>query len=188
MPESPLADEPLNVEVLRSEHAFEGRVWSVRRDAFRYGGTEITREYLDHPGAVAVLAVDDQDRVLLIQQYRHPIRMRDWELPAGLLDVDGEPELEAAQRELAEEADLRADHWERLAFFHTSPGGSDESLTVFLATGVGDAGEVFARSEEEADILVRWVPFAEVLEAVLTGQLTNAILQIAVLTAHARRG
>lgn len=181
-----LVDEPIHLEVTGSEQVFDGAVWHVRRDRFRYNGGEITREYLDHPGAVAVLAFDDQDRVLLIQQYRHPVRRREWELPAGLLDVAGEPPLDAAKRELAEEADLAAEHWEQLAFFHTSPGGSDESITIFSASGVSATDE-FERSDEEADIVVRWVPFGDALEAVLDGRVTNAILQIAVLTAHAKR-
>src|SRR5690606_11238798 len=87
---SALRDEPLTPEVLESTLAFEGAVWDIRSDRFRYGDGEIVRQYVDHPGAVVIVAIDDEDRVLLIQQYRHPIRHRDWELPAGLLDIAGE--------------------------------------------------------------------------------------------------
>src|SRR5690554_8185087 len=87
-----LEDLPFNVPVVSSEVAFDGTVWNVRRDRFEYGDHELVREYVDHPGAVAVLAIDDQERVLLIRQYRHPVRMRELELPAGLLDVDGRSE------------------------------------------------------------------------------------------------
>ena len=94
-----LTDDPVQVEVLRTETPFTGRVWNIRRDAFAYNGDTIVREYVDHTGAVAVLAMDDQERVLLIKQYRHPVRARDWEIPAGLLDVAGEDALAAAQRD-----------------------------------------------------------------------------------------
>ncbi|WP_213816980.1 NUDIX hydrolase [Glaciihabitans sp. dw_435] len=184
--DAPLTDEPTPRPVLESDLVFEGRVWDIRRDTFEYGGHEIVRDYVDHPGAVAVLALDERDRVLLIQQYRHPIAMREWELPAGLLDIDNEASLAAAQRELAEEVDLRADDWSSLVSFHTSPGGSNELIDVYLARGL-TATDTFAREEEEADIALRWVPLDEAVTAVLDGRLRNSILMIAVLAAHARR-
>jgi len=173
-------------QVTSSERVFEGRVWDIRRDEFTFAGHNIVREYMDHPGAVAVLAIDDQDRVLLINQYRHPVGLRDWELPAGLLDVDGEPPLAAARRELAEETDLTAEHWSELITFHTSPGGSNETLHVFEARGLLP-NEAYARTEEEAEIVLRWVPLDEAVDAVLEGRLSNSILIIAVLAAHAQR-
>jgi 8-oxo-dGTP pyrophosphatase MutT (NUDIX family) len=182
-----LADQPALVPVRSSAVLHDGKIWDVVREDFEYGDTVLTREYVDHPGAVAVLALDDVDRVLLIRQYRHPIRMRDWELPAGLLDVDGEGPLEAAKRELLEEADLEATDWSDLAEFYTSPGGSNELLRVYLARGL-TATDAFARFAEEEDIEVRWVALDEAVEAVLGGRLKNSILTIAVLTAHARRG
>src|SRR5699024_5294316 len=103
-----------------------------------------------------ILALDDEDRVLLIRQYRHPVRRRDWEIPAGLLDVAGEHPLATARRELAEEADLAATQWSVLAEFATSPGGSNELIRVYLARGLTEL-EPFARTEEEADIERRWV-------------------------------
>ncbi|MEO6533097.1 MAG: NUDIX hydrolase [Pseudolysinimonas sp.] len=184
--EGAIRDLRAPAEVTSSERVFEGRVWDIRRDEFTFAGHTIAREYMDHPGAVAVLAIDDQDRVLLINQYRHPIGLRDWELPAGLLDVDGEPPVAAARRELAEETDLTAEHWSELITFHTSPGGSNETLHVFEARGLLPT-ERFARTEEEAEIVLRWVPMAEAADAVLEGRLTNSILIIAVLAAHARR-
>lgn len=184
--QGPIRDLRDPVPVTSSERVYSGRVWDIRRDEFVLGGGSITREYVDHPGAVAVLAIDDQDRVLLINQYRHPIGLRDWELPAGLLDVDGEPPLDTARRELAEEADLMAEHWSELITFHTSPGGSNETLCVFEARGLLPT-RPFARSDEEAEIVVRWVPLDEAADAVLEGRLSNAILIIAVLAAHAQR-
>lgn len=181
-----LADEVASNEVVSSDLVFEGRVWNIRRDVVTYGDGEITRDYVDHTGAVAVLALDENDRVLLIQQYRHPVGLRDWELPAGLLDEEGEEALAAAQRELAEEADLQASDWSKLVSFHTSPGGSNEIVHVYLARGLS-ATPAFAREAEEADIVLRWVSLDEVVAAILDGSLTNSILMIAVLAAHARR-
>lgn len=181
-----LRDEPFEPEVLRSDLAYEGAVWNVRDDRVRYGDGEIRRQYVAHTGAVAVLALDDEGRVLLIQQYRHPIRHRDWELPAGLLDVAGEEPLEAARRELAEEADLVAAHWEPLVSTWTTPGGNDELIHVFLATGVSAAQDAHAREDEEADIRVEWVPLDAAVAAVLDGRMRNGILSIGVLAAAQR--
>lgn len=183
----PLSDAPVEPEILAAETVFAGRVWDVRRERFRLEHSEPVREFVAHPGAVAILALDDDDRVLLIRQYRHPIRTAEWELPAGLLDVEGEPPLDAARRELAEEADLVAERWERLLAFHTTPGGSDERLEVFLAQGLRPADSTFERTEEEADLAWRWVPLGEAVAAVLDGRLENAILQLGVLALHARR-
>ncbi|MEY2458072.1 MAG: 8-oxo-dGDP phosphatase [Acidimicrobiaceae bacterium] len=183
----PLIDEATQVDVVESELIHEGRVWDLRREEFIYNGQPIVREFVDHPGAVAVLAMDERERVLLIKQYRHPIRHRDWEIPAGLLDEAGEHPLMAAQRELAEEADLEADDWSVLAEFTTSPGGSDEAIRIYLARGVRAAREVFARTEEEADIEVRWVPLDEVVEAVLARRVQNPSLVIGALAAQASR-
>ena len=185
MPE--LTDDFVEPEVLTSDVVFEGKVWNIRRDRLVLEGDELVREYTDHPGAVAVLALDERDRVLLIKQYRHPIEMRDWELPAGLLDIRGESPLAAAQRELAEEVDLVAESWSLLAEFMTSPGGSNEVLRVYLARGVSAAPVTFDRTEEEAGIEVRWLPLDDVVEGVLTRDLQNSILVIAALSAAAGR-
>lgn len=181
-----LHDEPFEPEVLQSDLAFEGAVWDVRDDRVRYGNGEIRRQYVAHTGAVAILALDDQGRVLLIQQYRHPIRHRDWELPAGLLDVPGEEPLEAARRELAEEADLTASQWEPLVASWTTPGGNDELIHIFLATGLSDAETPHAREDEEADIRVEWVPLADAVDAVLAGRMRNGILSLGVMAATLR--
>lgn len=188
MPESAsdLRDEPFDPEVLQSDLVFEGAVWDVRDDRVRYGDGEIRRQYVAHTGAVAIVALDDDGRVLLIQQYRHPIRHRDWELPAGLLDVAGEEPLAAAQRELAEEADLVADHWEPLVSSWTTPGGNDEIIHVFRATGLRAAEQAHARVDEEADIRVEWMPLADTVDAVLTGRMRNGILGLGVMAATLR--
>ncbi|MBP3978858.1 NUDIX hydrolase [Microbacterium sp. BLY] len=181
-----LRDEPFEPEVVSSDLVYEGYVWDVRSDRVRYGDGEIVREYVAHPGAVAILALDDEERVLLIQQYRHPIRHRDWELPAGLLDIEGEEPVAAARRELAEEADLVAAQWEPLVSSWTTPGGNDELIRVFLATGLSPAETAHAREDEEADIRVAWVPLEEAVAGVLEGRLHNGILSIGVLAAAQR--
>jgi 8-oxo-dGTP pyrophosphatase MutT (NUDIX family) len=182
----PLADELVDPVVVSSEVAFEGMVWNVRRERFVNGTGEITREFVDHTGAVAILAMDDRERVLLIKQYRHAIRAREWELPAGLLDVSGESPVLAAQRELAEEVDLAASDWAVLTDFVSTPGGNNEHLRVYLARGLSDT-DVFHRTDEEADIEKRWASLDEVVEAVLERRIQNSILAMAVLTASAAK-
>lgn len=181
-----LEDDPWTANVRLSEVVYHGAVWDIRRDRLDYGDGEIVREYVDHSGAVAVLACDDAGRVLLIKQYRHPIGARDWEIPAGLLDGDGEQPLAAAQRELAEEADLAASRWDLLTEFFTSPGGSNEAIRVYLARGLSPTA-TFGRTAEEADIETRWVDLDTAVTAVLERRCTNAILANAVLAAAASR-
>jgi 8-oxo-dGDP phosphatase len=181
-----LEDESWTAPVRTSEVVYHGAVWDIRRDRFDYGDGEIVREYVDHTGAVAVLACDEADRVLLIKQYRHPIGARDWEIPAGLLDEHDELPLAAAQRELAEEADLAASHWNLLTEFFTSPGGSNEAIRVYLARGLSPTA-TFGRSDEEADIETRWVDLDAAVAAVLERRCANAILANAVLAAAASR-
>jgi 8-oxo-dGDP phosphatase len=184
--EESLQDEPVVPQILTSELVYEGAVWNVQAETFDYNHKTIARQFIDHPGAVAVLVLDAEGRVLLIQQYRHAIRMRDWELPAGLLDIEGEEPLVAAQRELAEEADLVAGEWSQLVDFYSSPGGSNELIRVYLASSIQPTETAFPRFDEEADIVKRWVPLADVVAGVREGRLRNSILAIAVLSAHAR--
>ena len=183
----PIADEPASLPLRSSERVYEGRVWDLRRDVFELGGAPVLREYVDHPGAVAVLALDEADRVFLIRQYRHPVRSRDWEIPAGLLDVPGEDPLAAAMRELAEEGDLEASDWAVLSDFFTTPGGSDEAIRIYLARGIRETSESFAREDEEAHMETRWVDLDECVDAVLARRVQNPSLIVGVLAAHASR-
>ena len=178
-----LSDESAELEVVASELVYEGAVWAVRSDTLRYGDREIVRQYVDHPGASAIVAVDDEHRVLLIQQYRHPIRRRDWEIPAGLLDIEGESPLHTAQRELMEEVDLVAADWQPLVSLFTTPGGNDEVVHLFLARGLSAVGHEHAREDEEADIRIEWVPLADAVTGVLEGRLRNGILATSLLAA-----
>ena len=183
----PLADEPAEVRVLDSELLVRGRVWDVRRDRFVFGGSELVRDYVDHTGAVAVLAMDADERVLLIRQYRHPIAHRDWEIPAGLMDAPGESGLGAARRELAEEADLRAGRWDLLLDLFLSPGGTSEAMRIFLARDLEAVAHDYVRADEEAELEPRWVPLDEVVEAALDGRIRNAVTASAALAAAASR-
>jgi len=173
-----------------SERVFDGMVWDVVRDTVDLGeGGTVRREYVQHPGAVCIVALDDRDRVLLIQQYRHPVGAFEWELPAGLLDVPGEPPWEAAARELHEEADLEAARWDVLMDYYASPGGVSEALRIFLARDLSDVphDDRHSREDEELGMPVRWVDLDEAHEAVLRGQLHNPGALIGILAAHAAR-
>jgi 8-oxo-dGDP phosphatase len=181
-----LRDEPLEVDVVDSDLVYAGKVWDVRSDTFRYNDADLVRQYVDHPGASAVVALDDRERVLLIQQYRHPIRHRDWEIPAGLLDMDGESPEDTARRELDEEADLTASDWTSLVSVFTTPGGNDEVVHIFLARGLAPTGGAFDRFAEEADIRTEWVALTDVVTAVLEGRMRNGILAAGVLAAAER--
>ena len=176
--------------VEHSETVFEGMVWDVVRDTVDLGeGGTVRREYIQHPGAVGVVALDDRGRVLLIQQYRHPVGTFEWELPAGLLDVAGEPPWQAAARELHEEADLEAGRWDVLMDYYASPGGVSEALRIFVARDLSDVphGDRFTRESEELGMPTRWVDLDEAHDAVLRGQLHNPAAVIGILAAHAAR-
>lgn len=182
--------EPHDYEVTGSETIFDGRIMTVRRDEVRMpDGSLAQREIVDHMGAVGILALDDEGRVVLVNQYRHALGARIDELPAGLLDVDGEPALEAAKRELAEEAGLRADEWNVLLDLHSSPGVSNEAVRVFLARGLHAIGDDDREQleHEELTMTVERVPLTDALQRVLHGHLTNAIAVAGLLAAvHGR--
>ncbi len=174
-----------------------GYVWDLVRDEVVLDGVAggalgtgtVVRELLHHPGAVGVLAVDDDERVLLVRQYRHPVEHLLWELPAGLLDVAGEPPHLAAARELAEEADLRAGSYRVLLDWFLSPGGSDEAFRLFLARDLSPVPEAerHVRTAEEAGMVSRWVPLEVLRDAVLAGDLHSPSLVAGVLAAWAAR-
>ncbi|MFE5913879.1 NUDIX domain-containing protein [Streptomyces wedmorensis] len=184
-----LQDTPEEWPVTATETPFQGKKTSVRTDdVVMRDGTVARRDYQVHPGSVAVLALDEQDRVLLIKQYRHPVRQKLWEIPAGLLDVPGENPLHAAQRELYEEAHVKAADWRVLTDVYTSPGGTDEALRIFLARDLAEAeGERYEVSDEEADMELARVPLAELVRGALAGDLHNTCLVVGVLSLAAVR-
>ena len=185
-----MTDARVPRRVLQSRTRFEGRVWSVRTDTVELGdGQTVHRDVVDHPGAVGVIALDGQERVLLVRQYRHPVASLLWEPPAGLLDVEGEEPLAAAQRELYEEAGQRADEWAVLVDFYNSPGGSDEAFRCYLARGLHavPAEERHAGEGEERDMPTAWLPLDEAVGKVLAGELHNPTAVAGVLAAAAAR-
>jgi len=167
----------------------EGRVWDLVSDEVDLGDSQVVREWVDHPGAVAVIALDEDERVLLLQQYRHPVRSELWEPPAGLLDVEGEPHVDAAARELAEEADLVAGSWWRLVDFYTTPGGSSERITIFLARDLSPVADEdrFERTDEEASMVPAWIALDDAIKAVLAGRLHSPTAVTGILAAAAAR-
>ncbi|QNN52622.1 NUDIX domain-containing protein [Nocardioides mesophilus] len=186
---SDLRDRPEQWPVHEVEEIWDGKApFSVRRDLIsapadpdeRFG-----RLVLEHPGAVVVLAVDEQERALVLRQYRHPVHQRLVELPAGLLDKPDEDPRVAAERELREEALLLAGEWTHLLTTYSSPGLTSERLELFLARDLSEApdrGDGFELHHEEADMTSEWVPVAELLAGFLDGRLADGPLGHAVMT------
>lgn len=188
--EVPLRDEcdPRPVEERRLIH--RGAVWNIVQDRVDLGEAGVvTRDIMDHPGAVGIIALDSADRVLVLQQYRHPTGSLLWEVPAGLMDHPGEDPLAAAKRELAEEADLTAATWNVVVDFYTSPGGSTEPLRVYLARGLAPVPEAerYVRGEEELGMPTGWVSLDDLVAAILGGHVHNPTIVSGALAAYASR-
>jgi 8-oxo-dGDP phosphatase len=184
----PIADTVEEWPVVSSAERYRGKIINVRSDTIRSpDGNTAEREVVEHPGAVGVLALDESRRVLMIRQYRHPVGRLLWELPAGLRDVAGEPVLQTARRELLEETGYRAAHWDVLVDYFSSPGIITERLRVFLARGlelVPEAERDFVPENEEAHLLVDWVPLEEAVSLVLAGELHNSVAVMGILAVH----
>lgn len=184
-----IRDTPESWEVVESRKRFAGYVIDVVTDTVRMPRDETAdRDYVRHPGSVGVLALDDAGRVLLIRQYRHPTRHLLWELPAGIRDVEGEPLVDGAARELAEEAGYRAATWHTLVDLYTSPGCSDERIRVFLARDlekIPDEENTFEHRHEEIGMPVEWVPLDDAVRRVLAGMIHNSAAVAGILAAYA---
>jgi len=183
-----LADEKATLPVTDERVLHKGRVFDLVSETVDLGeGGTVTREFIRHPGAVAVVALDEQDRVLMIRQYRHPVRSYLWEIPAGLLDIAGEALVDTARRELSEETDLVAEEWHTLVDYYTTPGSSDEALRVFLARGLSEVPEAdrHERHGEELGMLVEYAPLAEAVALVQSGAVHNPSAVVGILAAHA---
>lgn len=186
----PVHDTAAEREILESHERFTGRIWSVRSDLVQFDEHGIaTRDVLLHPGAVAIIALDEQDRVLLIRQYRHPVAMMLFEPPAGLLDHAGEPPHLTAARELAEESGYEAARWDVLVDLLNSPGGSSEAIRVYLARELSmlPGGRELTGEAEEAHLPRVWVPLDEARDLVLTGALGSPSAVCGILAAVAAR-
>lgn len=172
-------------ETVASETIYVGNIFALRVDEVRMpGGNIAKREVVEHFGAVAVLAIDEENNVVLVYQYRQAFGRRLWELPAGLLDIGGEPPHVSAARELREEAGLAAEDWRVLVDLDTAPGFSDESVRIYRATILSDVGRPDAK-DEEADLLVKWVPLVDAVRMVFEGEIVNSIAVAGILAAHA---
>jgi 8-oxo-dGDP phosphatase len=173
-------------ETVSSETLYVGKIFALRADEVRMpGGNLARREVVEHFGAVAVLAMDDDKNIVPVYQYRHPLGRRLWELPAGLLDLGGEPPHITAARELKEEAGLAAADWRVLVDLDSTPGFSDESVRVYLATGLTDVGRPDEAHDEEADLTLRWFPLDDAVRMALSGEIANAIAVAGILAARA---
>jgi ADP-ribose pyrophosphatase len=166
-----------------------GALVTLRTERVRMpDGDVATRDVVEHPGAVAVVALDEAGRVLLIRQYRHPVGWLLWEIPAGLRDVDGESLRATAERELLEETGYAARQWCVLSDFFSSPGIITERLRVFLArdlAAVPASEHGYRRQHEEAHLLQAWVPLAEAVQLILAGRLHNGVAAVGILAAYA---
>jgi len=172
--------DPLDERLVESTVVYRGRVLEFRVDTVeRADGRRARREVAGHPGAVAIVALDPEERVLLVRQYRHPAGRVLLEIPAGTLDRDaatGAPEDpdDAARRELEEETGYRAGGWERLADFWTAPGFATERMFLYLATDLAPAGDGrLGPDEDEALELVR-LPWREAVAAAERGEIGDA--------------
>lgn len=169
-------ETPHDYAVLARHERFTGPMFSiVTDDVAMPGGRVAARDYMRHVGAVAAVALDDDGRVVLVRQYRHPVRRFLWELPAGLVDVAGEPAAATAARELAEEADLLADRWDLLLDLNSTPGCSDELIRVFLARGLRPVPEEdrHVRHDEEAELTTLRLDLDEAIAMIFRGEITN---------------
>jgi len=186
-----MKDEPAHWPVISSAELLHGRLITVRTDKVRMPDNNVAeRELVIHPGAVAVLAVDEASRVLLIRQYRHPVGRLLWEIPAGLRDVAGEPPGQTARRELLEETGYRARDWRVLADYFSSPGFSTERLRIFLARDlefVPAAERDFVPEDEETQLISAWLPLDEAVRKVLAGDLHNGVAALAIMAGYAAR-
>jgi 8-oxo-dGTP pyrophosphatase MutT (NUDIX family) len=184
--EARVEDRPESWPVRRSEDIWRGGMpFAVRRDLVSVPGQTASfwRLVVEHPGAVVVLAVDEDERALVLQQYRHPAGHRLVELPAGLLDQPGEDPVDAARRELLEEGGIEAEEWVHLHHLHSAPGFSSERIDIYLARGLRQADRRgFEAEHEEADMTLHWVPVDELVQGVLGQRISNGPTAVALLT------
>jgi len=177
------------VTLVDNETVHVGGKWKVNVETIDIAGQRVKRDIVIHPGAVAILVLNDRDEVLLIRQYRQALGMFLFETPAGLLDIPNENPLDAAQRELAEEAGVRADRWDTLVDFYNSPGGSSEAIRIYLAREIAELsdGRVVTGEAEEIDLPCVWIPLERAVELVLGGDLGNPTAVVGILAAWAWR-
>jgi 8-oxo-dGTP pyrophosphatase MutT (NUDIX family) len=177
----------LTFERVGSETKFEGKIATVSIERYRHDdGEEVTREKVSHPGAVGIVALDER-YVWLTRQPREVVGQEaSLEIPAGKLDVPGEPPLETAKRELAEEIGKRAVDWHEIMAFFTSPGFSDERVWLYLAEGLSDAGPAEAEESERIEI-VPW-PLERIDDAIRQCEDSKSLIALLWLVGRSARG
>jgi len=182
----PQPPHPDPYQVLERRLVYDSPWIRVREDRFRHRkGAEGRYAVCGfHRTACGVVALDDQDRVVLVGQWRYPMEAYSWELPEGGGDVSESP-FEAIRRELAEEAGLEAQTWEPLCFFHPSNSSTEEEAFLFLAMGLSPAEGHHAEDDEE--LLIHHEPFQDCLRRVMNGEITDGLTVVALLTLQARR-
>lgn len=179
---------PHDFAVVDSETLYEGPIFALRRDDVRMPGGRIAgREKVEHFGAVAVAALDEDDRLVMVYQYRPALGRRIWEMPAGLLDDPSEEPVSAARRELVEEVGIEADEWSTLVDIVGCPGFADESVRVFLARGLRSVERPAGGDDEEADLVIRRIPLDDLVTGALSGALVNGPCVAGVFAAAAVR-
>lgn len=184
-----LADVVAPRRIVARHERFKGRVWDLVSDEVDLGHAQVTRDFVQHTGAVVIVALNENDEIYLVRQYRHPVGIECWEPPAGLRDVADEPPVEAAKRELHEEADLTAATWHVLADYFPSGGGSSEAVRVFLARDLAPVPQAdrHVRADEEHDMVGKWVPLDEVLAAIAAGRVHASSLVVGAMAADLAR-
>ncbi len=185
----PVQDVAFDYPLIDSVTQFNGHVWSIRTDTVDIDGQVVERDVMIHPGAVGIIVLDEQDRIYLLRQYRHPVAMALFEGPAGLMDVAGEDALSTAKRELAEEAGLVANHWNVLVDYLSSPGGTTEALRSYLARDISPiaGGRVETGEAEEVHLPGAWVPLDEAYQLVMAGKISNVLSVVGILAAYSSR-
>ena len=184
-----LRDNPRDgIEILESAEVYRGAIWGIVRERFVFAGEELLRDYMQHMGAVAIVAVNDRDEILTITQYRHAASMDMVEIPAGLIDSLDEDPLDAAKRELKEETGYEATEWSVLVDVYNSPGSSTETLRIYLARNLtsGDWRQAELHGEER-EIRRNFVPVNDALRSVLQGEWQSPSAVLGVLAFVASR-
>jgi ADP-ribose pyrophosphatase len=160
----------LEEKTIQSRSVFKGRIVEVRVDKVLLpGGEESTREIVLHAGAVAIVAIDDDDNLYMVRQYRKPVEKTLVEIPAGTLE-EGEDPLHCAQRELEEEVGMKAKHWEKLVSYYSAPGFCNEHMHLFLATGL-TPGTVHLDADEFVERVI--MPLDEAAKAMASGEIMD---------------
>jgi ADP-ribose pyrophosphatase len=180
-------DQYFDASVTERKTVFSGMIWDVVSETFDFAGQQLTREFVSHPGAVAVVAVNDRDEILMIKQYRHPVRQFLWEIPAGLLDVPGENLVTAALRELNEETGYHSNQLTHLIDFYTTPGGNNEKIRIFLAEDLSLVGRPENLEGEERELQIEWVSLDSAIKSVLASDIKSPTAAVGILAAAQKR-